>query len=133
VAAAEPLALTRLPHGTPALLLTGAFAGPAAGIVRGIRRPDSPDPLANAAGFLPQCLLVEMMAQTAGLGLPDEARGAFVAGIRDLRWRRAAPAGAAVEVEARLERRLGPVFRFDCRARSGGLLLARGSITLRVT
>lgn len=71
------------------------------------------------------------MAQTAGLILPEESTGAWVAGIKAMRLHRAALRGERVEVRARLDRRMGALFLFECRAESAGRLLARGSITLR--
>lgn len=87
--------------------------------------------MANGDGFFPASLLIELMAQTAGLILPPESRQAYVAGIRGMRLHRAVRGGAPVRVHATLERSMGALFMFHCRAHSSGRLLARGSITLR--
>jgi len=112
-------------------MLTSATVDHHDGIARGVRDAGPADPKANASGFLPQCLLVEMMAQTAGLALPEGNAGAFVAGVEKMHLHRAARAGARVEVEARLTRQVGRLFLFRCRAEAGGLMLAHGSIALR--
>lgn len=92
---------------------------------------EGPDPAVNAGGFFPGCLLVELMAQTAGLLLPGEHAGAFVAGLRDIAFHDAAREGERLQVRARLARAMAPLFIFDCRAETSGRLLASGSITLR--
>jgi 3-hydroxymyristoyl/3-hydroxydecanoyl-(acyl carrier protein) dehydratase len=89
------------------------------------------DPLLNAGGFFPGTLLVELMAQTAGLLLPGDNAGAFVAGLRDVAFHDAAREGESLEVRAVLDRSMGPLFIFDCRAETSGRILATGSITLR--
>ncbi|HXI02075.1 MAG TPA: hypothetical protein VNI57_02755 [Candidatus Saccharimonadales bacterium] len=127
----DPDPLSRLPHGPPARLLTGATLDPEGGLCLGVREPGLAHPAENPEGFLPGCLLVELMAQTAGLILPRESTGAYVAGIRRMRLLRAARGDDRVEVKARLDRRMGSLFLFDCRAEAAGRLLARGSITLR--
>jgi 3-hydroxymyristoyl/3-hydroxydecanoyl-(acyl carrier protein) dehydratase len=121
---AEPISLARLPHGDEARLLTRATGDPGSGVVLGIREP---------AGFLPRCLLIELMAQTAGLALPEEGGGGVVALIPRMRLHRDAAELETVAVEARLDRRFGAFFRFDCRATSGGDILADGTIVLRMT
>jgi 3-hydroxymyristoyl/3-hydroxydecanoyl-(acyl carrier protein) dehydratase len=97
-----------------------------------VREPDPTDLLANAAGFFPDSLLMELMAQTAGLLLPEESAGAYVAGIREMHLHRAARGDERVEVQARLNRNLGQIFILECRAEASGTLLAHGSIVLRV-
>ncbi len=131
VDATSDFILSRLPHGPPALLLTSASLSAGGDSCRGVRDAGEADPSTNPEGFLPSCLLVELMAQTAGLVLPEEATGALVAAIGGMCVRRAARRGERVEVRARLERRIGALFLFDCRAEAAGRLLARGSITLR--
>jgi 3-hydroxymyristoyl/3-hydroxydecanoyl-(acyl carrier protein) dehydratase len=131
VTGADPVPLSALPHGEPARLLTDAFLDRAAGIARGVRDAGDLDAHANESGFLPQCLLVELMEQTAGLALPEGSGGAYVAAIKRMRLRRAARRGERVEIEARLLRRIGPVFLFSCRATASGRPLADGSIALR--
>jgi hypothetical protein len=128
----EPIPLSRLPHGEAARLLTDASGDPVAGFVHGRREAAR---LAIAApeessGVLPDCLLIELMAQTAGLGLSEGDR-AVVASIPRLRLHRPARNGETIDVEARRGRRFGALFSFDCRATSGGALLAEGEIILR--
>lgn len=127
----ESVSLDQLPHREQALLLTSAFRGPGEGVAHGVREAPAGSHPAESAGFLPQSLLVELMSQTAGLILPSGTGVAFVAGINRMQLLQAARTGQRVDVTARLERRLGPLFVFDCRAEATGELLASGSIVLR--
>jgi len=123
----EPIPLSRLPHGEAARLLTFADFDPASGVVHGRRDGRTREaPL----DFFPDCLLIELMAQTAGLGLP-EGGGAVIASIPRVRLHRAARAEETIDIEARRGRRLGSLFTFDCRATTAGELLAEGEIVLR--
>jgi len=131
VAPEQAVSLDQLPHREQALLLTSAFRGPETGEAHGVREAPPGGHPAESAGFLPQCLLVELMSQTAGLVLPSGTGVAFVAGIQRMQLHEAARSGERVDVTARLERQLGALFVFDCRAESNGGLLARGSIVLR--
>jgi len=125
------VSLDKLPHRGPALLLTSATLGPDPGEVHGFREAAAGSLAAEAAGFLPQALLIELMSQTAGLILPSGSAAAFVARIDGMHLHRAARTGERVEVTARLERQVGRLFVFDCRAESTGAVLAHGSIVLR--
>jgi len=120
----EAIPLSRLPHGEASILLSRALGDAAEGIVRGYREP---------AGDLPACLLIELMAQTAGLALPPGAAGAVVAGIPRMRLHRDAGETDTIEVTATRGRRFGRLVRFECRATSRGDLLADGEIVLRET
>jgi len=129
----EAIPLSRLPHGPEAILLTEAVRDAEAGVVRGFRDPADRTPrVTTADGFLPGCLLVELMAQTAGLGLP-EGGCAVVAGMTNVRVHRDASAAERIDVRARLHRSLGLLFVFSCRASADGEVLADGEITLRRT
>ena len=123
--------IDRLPHSRPALLLTDAQLEPGGVSCKGLRKITGRDPLVNPDGFFPDCLLVEMMAQTAGLILPVEHGGAYVAGMREISICDTAREGESLEVLARLNRSMGALFIFDCRAETSGRLLATGIITLR--
>lgn len=114
--------LARLPHGPGALLLTGASVDRGANVARGARD----------GARLPQFLLIEMMCQTAGLALPEGFTGGLVAALDDVKMDRA-PGEGLLETEARLVRRLGSLFRFECSARDSGGVLARGAVVLRAS
>ncbi|MBI3447453.1 MAG: hypothetical protein HY049_00830 [Acidobacteria bacterium] len=129
----EAIPLSRLPHGPEAILLTAAARDAEAGVVRGFReRADHAPSLTTPDGFLPGCLLVELMAQTAGLGLP-EGGGAVVAAMTNVRLRREPASAERVDVKAHLDRHLGALYVFSCRASASGEILADGEITLRRT
>jgi predicted hotdog family 3-hydroxylacyl-ACP dehydratase len=89
----------------------------------------------NALGFLPAMMLVELMAQVGGLLIDEEgaakAQHAVLAGITRMHLHGTARAGETVQVECRLARRLGDLYRIECAGRVGSRELAHGVITLR--
>jgi hypothetical protein len=127
----EAVPLSRLPHGEPARLLTAASVDPARGKALGVRDAGAADTSANEAGFFPQCFVIELMGQTAGLAIPGDVTGAYVASISGMRLRGSARRGERIDTEARLLRRIGSIFLFRCRATASGRSIAQGSIALR--
>lgn len=95
---------------------------------------DTDDPALNAAGTFPSALLIELMAQTAGLLLADQpgARGGLLAGVRRMHVHAAARAGETVVAGGRLVRRLGDIVMVECEASlPDGRVLAHGQILIR--
>lgn len=125
----EAVPVARLPHGDE-FRLVGSAVLDEPGRLTAVRQILPTDIHLNPAGRFPALLLVELMAQAAGLMLAG-ASGGVVAGIRRLHLHGAPRAGDRVEVEARLERSLGRIHQFACRARAGGADLAHGTILLR--
>jgi 3-hydroxyacyl-[acyl-carrier-protein] dehydratase len=82
--------------------------------------------------LMPGVLLVEAMAQTAGLLLPEGA-SALLAQIKEARFRRPVVPGDQVRIEAELVAELGGLRRFAVRASVDGLLAAEAEIVLSVT
>lgn len=126
----EPSLLDRLPHAPPWLLATWARIEENGTECTGGREVAAPDPAANPHGFLPSSLLLELMAQIAGLVLPESSTGAYVAALRDVRWHAAARQGEPLTVRAKLHRRMGSLYLFECRAEARHETLATGTITL---
>jgi 3-hydroxyacyl-[acyl-carrier-protein] dehydratase len=82
--------------------------------------------------LMPGVLLVEAMAQTAGLLLP-EGSSALLAQIKEARFRRPVVPGDQVRIEAELITELGNLRRFAVRASVDGLLAAEAEIVLAAT
>jgi len=101
-------------------------------MARARREAAADDPHANGSGVIPACLVIEMMAQTAGLILPEDVSAAYVAALSGVRLHRAPEAGETIDLEARLARRMGGLYQFDCSARTGTTPLADGTIVLAV-
>ncbi len=82
--------------------------------------------------LVPGVLLVEAMAQTAGL-LLAEGSSAVLAQIRDARFRRPVVPGDQVRIEAERLGGLGGLHRFGVKASVDGALVAEAEIVLAET
>ena len=76
---------------------------------------------------LPGVLIIEAMAQTAGLLLPPGSM-AFLAQVREARFRRPVVPGDQLRLSARRQARLGDIHRFAVRATVEGDLVAEGEL-----
>ncbi len=130
----EPDPLDRLPHTGHARLPDRIVSLiPARHVVAERTLTDS-DHWLNAAGRFPATLLVELMAQGAGLLIADESEPvgmALLAGIRGMHIHDSAAAGQTIRVECSLTRRLGDVYLVRCASFSGARALAHGDLQLR--
>jgi 3-hydroxyacyl-[acyl-carrier-protein] dehydratase len=81
--------------------------------------------------IMPGVLLVEAMAQTAGLLLP-EGSSALLAQIKDARFRRPVLPGDRVRIEAERLGGLGGLHRFAVQASVDGARVAEAEIVLAV-
>jgi 3-hydroxymyristoyl/3-hydroxydecanoyl-(acyl carrier protein) dehydratase len=133
--AAGALAADFLPHAAPFLLLDRIVAlDDAFGVFTKAIAID--DPLVGASGALSPTLVVEAMAQGAGLILmiaePDlTARGsAFLAAIDRCEILAPVRAGDVLTIEARIARRYGEMARVTGIARVGDATCARATLTL---
>ena len=115
--------LSRLPHGPP---------------FRFVDRVEEIDPGKRIVAYkgvtagdpvLPGALLVEAMAQTAGLLLP-EGSSAVLAQIGDARFLRPVRPGERVRIEAVSSGGLGAMRRFDVKASVDGEPVAEAGIVL---
>lgn len=82
--------------------------------------------------ILPGVLLLEAMAQTSGLLLP-QGSGAVLAQVKEARFRRPVVPGDQVRIEATRRGGLGVLYRFDTKASVGGSAVAEAEIILAVT
>lgn len=82
--------------------------------------------------LMPGVLLVEAMAQTAGLLLP-EGSSALLAQIKEARFRRPVVPGDQVRIEAELVAELGGLRRFAVRASVNSSPAAEAEIVLAAT
>jgi 3-hydroxyacyl-[acyl-carrier-protein] dehydratase len=81
--------------------------------------------------ILPGVLLLEAMAQTSGLLLP-EGSSAVLAQVKDARFRRPVLPGDQVRIEAGRLTGLGAFHRFEAKAFVGGARVAEAEIVLAV-
>ena len=82
--------------------------------------------------IMPGVLLLEAMAQTSGLLLP-EGSSAFLAQIKGARFRHPVVPGDQVRIEATRRGGLGALHRFEIQAFVAGLPVAEAEIVLAVT
>lgn len=86
------------------------------------------------AGWQSPLLYAEAIAQAALLlegGDAAAARAGFLAGLEGFESERLPLAGETLEISVRLAAHFGAIFRFDGEVRSGGEVLARGSVLVR--
>jgi 3-hydroxyacyl-[acyl-carrier-protein] dehydratase len=79
--------------------------------------------------IMPGVLLIEAMAQTAGLLLPDGS-SAVLAQIKEARFRRSIMPGEQIRIEAERLGELGGLHRFSLRASVDGVAAAEAEIVL---
>lgn len=101
--------------------------------VSGRRSLKTDDACLNQQGFLPQFLLIELMAQVGGLLMDDADRPgdyAMLAGIKRMHMHGTARAGQTVIVDCSLVRRLGNLYLIEARGRTPERELAHGTIQI---
>ena len=82
--------------------------------------------------IMPGVLLLEAMAQASGLLLP-EGSSAFLAQVKEARFRHPVVPGDQVRIEVVRRGSLGAVHRFEIQASVAGLVVAEAEIVLAVT
>jgi 3-hydroxymyristoyl/3-hydroxydecanoyl-(acyl carrier protein) dehydratase len=134
LAAAGDAAADFLPHTAPFLLLDRivAIEGPQG---RFVKHVTAADPLVGADGELTPLLLVEAMAQAAGIVLGRQepnlrARGAVLAAIDHCEVTGTAGVGDALAIEVTVVRRYASMARIRGRASVGARICATAAITL---
>lgn len=134
LAAAGDAAAEYLPHTPPFLLLDRIVAidGPTG---RFVKHVTAADPLLGPEGELSPTLLVEAMAQGAGIVLGRQepelrARGAVLAAIDHCVIAGTAAVGDALEVEITVVRRYAGMARIKARASVGARTCATAALTL---
>ncbi len=134
LAAAGDAAAEFLPHTAPFLLLDRIVAidGPTGTFVKHVT---ADDPLLSPDGELSPMLLVEAMAQGAGIVLGRQepelrARGAVLAAIDHCDITGSAGIGDALEIEINVVRRYAGMARIRARASVGTRTCATAALTL---
>lgn len=134
LAAAGDPAAPFLPHTPPFLLLDRIVAidGPTG---RFVKHVTAADPLIGPAGELSPMLLVEAMAQGAGIVLGRQEpelrdRGAVLAAIDHCAIAGTAAIGDALEIEINVVRRYAGMARIRARASVGARTCATAALTL---
>jgi 3-hydroxyacyl-[acyl-carrier-protein] dehydratase len=128
----EPAARLPLPHAYPFLLIDRVLLVEPERWAVALRGLSGDDPLLDGAGLLPPLLLVEAMAQTAGLAIGAPAGGAPLVLARVHRFRCGAPPGAGERllVTARLIRRFGALTQVRASVRAGTRRCAAAELVL---
>ena len=128
--------LARLPHGLPFRFADRVLEWVPGKRVVTLKNVTANDPhlQGHFPGnlLMPGVLLVEAMAQTAGLLLP-EGSSAFLAQIRDARFRRPVVPGDQVRIEAEPLAGLGGLRRFVVKASVDSAPVAEAEIVLAAT
>ena len=134
LAAAGDPAADFLPHTAPFLLLDRIIAidGPTG---RFLKQVTAADPVLSADGELAPVLLVEAIAQAAGIVLGRQepalrARGAVLAAIDHCEITGGVGVGDRLEIEITVVRRYAGMARVRGRASVGGMKCATASLTL---
>ena len=134
LAAAGDAAADFLPHTAPFLLLDRIVAidGPSG---RFVKHVTADDPLLGPGGELSPLLLVEAMAQGAGIVLGRQepelrARGAVLAAIDHCEVTGSAGVGDALEIEIAVVRRYAGMARIRATAAVGSRTCATAALTL---
>ena len=134
LAAAGDSAADFLPHTAPFLLLDRIIAidGPTG---RFVKQVTAADPLLSPDGELSPLLLVEAMAQGAGIVLGRQepelrARGAVLAAIDHCELTSTAGIGDQLEIEITVVRRYAGMARIRARASVGARTCATAALTL---
>ncbi len=127
--------LSRLPHGIPFRFvdrILEIIPGQRIVALKNVTIND-PDLQGHFPGnpIMPGVLLLEAMAQTSGLLLP-EGSSAVLAQIKDARFRRPVVPGDQVRIEATQQLGLGTFHRFGIRAFVDRVLVAEAEIVLAV-
>ena len=127
----DPLA--RLPHGIPFRFVDRVLELIPGERVVALKNVTANDQYMQAHfpgnPIMPGVLLLEAMAQTSGLLLP-EGSSALLAQIKDARFRRPVIPGDQVRIEAKAVAEFGGLHRFAVRASVNGACVAEGEIVL---
>jgi 3-hydroxyacyl-[acyl-carrier-protein] dehydratase len=122
-----------IPHRAPWLLVDRVVVRDGER-VEAEKRVTADDPLL-AGGELPELMVLEALAQTAALanaGAIGRHEGLLVAASR-VTFDGRAQAGDVVALHARKTATMGALVRFECEARVGERVIARGEMTFAVT
>jgi 3-hydroxyacyl-[acyl-carrier-protein] dehydratase len=79
--------------------------------------------------LMPGVLLVECAAQAAGV-LWQQSGGAYLAAVREFRFRKPVLPDQTLEIEVTLEKEMGTLAQFDAILRVGTTVVTQGKVTL---
>ena len=131
----EPRTGLPLPHAYPFLLLDRVVEVDHGRSARAVKNLTCDDPLLDAAGSLPPVLLVEAMAETAGIAAigPHGGMTAMLARIERFRSRLTFGAGDRLEISVRVLKVFGSVVKARGVVRVGGRIGAAGEVYLHLS
>ncbi len=125
--------LSHLPHGIPFRFVDRILELTPGKRIVAVKNVTVNDPNLQAHfpgnPLMPGVLLVEAMAQAAGLLLPDGS-SAVLAQIKEARFRRPVVPGDQVRIEAEQRTALGSLYRFSVKASVDGTPVAEAEILL---
>ncbi|MBI5886289.1 MAG: 3-hydroxyacyl-ACP dehydratase FabZ [Deltaproteobacteria bacterium] len=130
--------LTSLPHAYPFRLLdrVGAISAERGTAIKNVSANEAflqghfpGDPV------MPGVLIIEAMAQLAGLVMNNGARecGAYVAQVKDMRFRKTVAPGDSIVLSAEIGSRFGSLASFTVSANVDGVVIAAGEIVMAQT
>lgn len=79
--------------------------------------------------LMPGVLLIECAAQTAGV-LWQQPGAAYLAAVRDFRFRKPVLPDQTLDIDVTLEKEMGPFAQFDAVLRVGPTVVSQGKLTL---
>ncbi|HTS17659.1 MAG TPA: 3-hydroxyacyl-ACP dehydratase FabZ family protein [Verrucomicrobiae bacterium] len=79
--------------------------------------------------LMPGVLLIECAAQAAGV-LWEQPGAAYLAGVRDFRFRKPVLPGQTVDIDVTLDKEMGAFAQFDAVLSVGPVVVAQGKLTL---
>lgn len=121
-----------LPHRYPFVLLDRITAlEPALGATAE-RRVSACDPLLSEEGVLAPPLLLEAMAQCAGIAAVGGGGNGMLVGFDRFRVAGRVSAGDSLDIRVRVVRRFGALIKARGRVRANGRLRAAAELTLRI-
>lgn len=116
-----------LPHRYPFLLLDRVLDQQPGTSARTLFRP------AASLFPLPQMLLIEMVAQTAGIAAVDrQGEGGFLAAVDQARFARHPKPGETLEVSVRVLKSFGRLYLLEGAVTTGGEIVLQVTLTLGV-
>ena len=124
----------RLPHAYPFVLVDRIVSVEPAIAAVVSRQMSSNDPLLDEHGELPPVLLMEAIAQCAGIAIAagEAAGGGLLVSFDRFRTAGRVAAGDSLEIRARVLRRFGALVKARGQVRANGRLRAAAEVVLRV-
>ncbi|OGQ54729.1 MAG: hypothetical protein A3J24_10615 [Deltaproteobacteria bacterium RIFCSPLOWO2_02_FULL_53_8] len=130
--------LTALPHGYPFRFLdrvTEISSTSGVGIKNVSANEEFLQGHFSGNPIMPGALIIEAMAQLAGLVMNNASQdaGAYIAQVKDMRFRKTVSPGDCITLSARLESSFGSLASFSVSAVVDGVIVAQGDIVMAQT